>query len=177
MKSKKEKIMSKTIFLSLGSNLGDRERNLVKACENLTTMEGFELIASSPIYITQPVKMEPSTPTFLNMIIKGQFNFTPLELLQNIENIENEMGRESKGDKKPRSIDIDILLFGDEKIKSAQLTIPHPRMTQRAFVLVPLLQIEPDITHPANGKRFDTFLKKEEADSLILYKESVRNHV
>ncbi len=169
--------MSKTIFLSLGSNLGDRERNLKKTCEMLATMEGFEWITASSIYVTQPVEMEPESPTFLNVVIKGQFTFTPLELLNNIENIEKKLGRENKGDKKPRPIDIDILLFGDDKIKTKQLTIPHPRMTKRAFVLVPLLQIEPGLMHPVSGKKFASYLKQEEVDSLILYKESVRDHV
>jgi 2-amino-4-hydroxy-6-hydroxymethyldihydropteridine diphosphokinase len=177
MKNKKEKIMSKTIFLSLGSNLGDRERNLKKACELLAAMEGFEWITASSIYVTQPIEMEPDSPTFLNMVIKGQFIFTPLELLNNIENIEKKLGRENKGDKTPRPIDIDILLFGDDKIKTKQLTIPHRSMTRRAFVLVPLLQIEPDLTHPNNGKKFESYLKQKEADSLILYKETVHSNV
>ncbi len=169
--------MSKTVFFSLGSNLGDRERNLKKACEMLASMEGFEWITASSIYITQPVEMEPEAPTFLNMVIKGQFIFTPLELLRNIENIEKKLGRENKGDKKPRPIDIDILLFGDGEIKTKQLTIPHRSMTKRAFVLVPILQIEADLMHPVSGKKFESYLKQEEVDSLILYKESVHDHV
>jgi len=169
--------MANTIFLSLGSNLGDRERNLKKACEMLAVMEGFEWIGASSIYVTQPVEMEPDTPSFLNMVVKGEFEFTPLELLRNLENIENKLGRESKGDKQPRPIDIDILLFGDRKFKNKQLMIPHPRMTKRAFVLVPLLQIEPDVVHPITGKKLEGYLKRKEADSLILYRESVRDHV
>ncbi len=169
--------MSNTVFLSLGSNLGDRERNLKKACEMLAALEGFEWINASSIYVTQPVDMEPDSPTFLNMVIKGQFSFTPLELLRNIEKIEEKLGRESKGDKKPRPIDIDILLFGDDKVKSKRLAIPHPRMTRRAFVLVPLLQIEPDLVHPVSGKKLEGYLKQKEVDSLILYRESVRDHV
>ena len=121
--------------------------------------------------------MEPDSPNFLNMVVKGEFNFTPLELLRNIENIEIKLGRESKGDKQPRSIDIDILLFGDKKFKNKQLMIPHPRMTKRAFVLVPLLQIEPDVVHPISGKKLEGYLKQKEADSLILFRESVRDHV
>ncbi len=169
--------MSNTIFLSLGSNLGDRERNLKKACEMLTISEGFEWINASSIYVTQPVDMEPGSPTFLNMVIKGQFSFTPLELLQNIENIEKKLGREGKGDKKPRPIDIDILLFGDDVVKTKRLMIPHPRLTKRAFVLVPLLQIEPDLVHPVSGKKLESYLKQKEVDGLILYRESVRDHV
>jgi 2-amino-4-hydroxy-6-hydroxymethyldihydropteridine diphosphokinase len=177
MKNKKEKIMSNTVFLSLGSNLGDRERNIKRACEMLAAMEGFEWITASSIYVTPPVDMEEGVPNFLNIVVKGQFDFTPMELLRNLEEMENKLGRESKGDKQPRTIDIDILLFGDKRFKNEYLTIPHPRMTKRAFVLVPLLQIEPDIVYPLTGKKLENYLNQKEADSLILYRETVRDHV
>lgn len=169
--------MSNIVFLSLGSNLGDRESNLVKALQMISATEGFETIACSPIYISQPEEMDKSAPSFLNMVIKGQFDYTPLELLTNLENIEKKLGRNSKGDLRPRPIDIDILLFGDQVIEAKRLSIPHRKMTSRAFVLVPLLQIEPELVDPATGKRFATYLKDEDVNSLVLYKEVNRHHV
>jgi len=176
-KRKKETEMAETVYLSLGSNLGDRESNLLRACRLISEMEGFETIALSPIYVSQPVEMDESAPSFLNMVVRGQFQYSPLELLSNIENIEKNMGRKSKGDYQPRLIDIDILLFGNESVKIERLTIPHRKMTKRPFVLVPLLQMEPDIVHPVTKKRFDSYLKKKDRESLILYRESGQDHV
>ncbi len=169
--------MVPSVFLSLGSNLGDRETNLVRAIHLIGSMEGFELISTSPIYISEAVEMSKSAPTFLNMVIEGKFQYTPLELLNNLQEIERKMGRESKGDYKPRTIDIDILLFGDKQIKIERLNVPHPKMTKRDFVLTPLLQIVPDLVHPVSGKRFDSFLKNVESDKLMIYKENIRVNV
>ena len=106
--------MSKTVYLSLGSNLGDREKNLLKAIENISTMEGFEVISYSPIYVNPAVEMDKDAPGFFNMIVKGEYSYRPAELLTNIEDIEAKMGRIEKGQCKPRPIDIDIILFGNE---------------------------------------------------------------
>ena len=168
--------MSEIVYLSLGSNLGNRESYLMKACRLISDMEGFEAIAFSPIYVTQPMEMDKSAPSFLNMVIKGQFTYTPLELLNNIENIERNMGRKSKGDYQPRPIDIDILLFGDRAFTVERLCIPHKKMTKRPFVLVPLLQIDPDLVHPVTGKRLDSCLKRKDRESVIVYKELDQRH-
>jgi 2-amino-4-hydroxy-6-hydroxymethyldihydropteridine diphosphokinase len=178
IKSNKGEDMSRiTVYLSLGSNLGDREKNILTAIRLISSMEGFETIELSPIYVTEPVDMEPESPSFLNMVIKGEFIYTPAELLANIEKIESELGRTEKGKKKPRTIDIDILLFGDTILKNDNLAIPHKLMTERAFVLGPLLQIAPDLIHPGSKKRFDSYLSKKEIDNLILYKELDKTHV
>ena len=169
--------MPQIVYLALGSNLGDRENNLMKATEMIAMMEGFEMIARSDIYISQPVDMDKSAPFFLNQVIKGQFDYTPLEMLNNLEAIEKKIGRKNKGDLKPRTIDIDILLWGDETIENERLTVPHKKMTKRAFVLVPLIQIDPDVTHPVTGKKLQHYIKKDETDMLILYKEYHRHHV
>jgi len=169
--------MPNIVYLGLGSNLGDRECYLTAACNKLSMMEGFETIALSPIYVSQPVEMDKDAPTFLNMVIKGQFIYTPLELLSNIEKIEKGLGRNCKGEYKPRSIDIDILLFGNEICKMDRLVIPHKKMTRRPFMLVPLLQIDPDLLHPLTNKRIDSYLKKKDRESIILYKEIAINHV
>jgi 2-amino-4-hydroxy-6-hydroxymethyldihydropteridine diphosphokinase len=169
--------MPETVYLSLGSNLGDREFNIVRALESIKAMEGFDLISCSSVYISEAAGMDPSAPFFLNMVIKGQFDFTPLELLGNLEGIESDLGRETKGDNRPRPIDIDILLFGNEIVESGRLTIPHPRMLGRPFVYVPLLQIEPELVHPVNRRKIHDIAKQKDADNLILYKEFDRYHV
>ena len=169
--------MPNIVYLGLGSNLGDRECYLTAACNKLSMMEGFETIALSSIYVSQPVDMDKNAPSFLNMVIKGQFHYSPLELLSNIENIEKGLGRNCKGEYKPRSIDIDILLLGNESCKMDRLVIPHKEIPRRPFVLVPLLQIDPDLTHPLTNRRFDSYLKKKDRQSIILYKELAINHV
>lgn len=163
--------MSHTVYLSLGSNLGDRETNICRALRMISEMEGFEMIARSAIYITEPVEMEEDTPQFMNMVIKGQFKYTPVELLSNLQKIETRLGRTEKGNYKPRAIDIDILLFGDNMIDTDRLTVPHRKMTGRGFVLVPLLQIEPDLLHPATNERLDKYLTEEYKKNIILYKD------
>jgi 2-amino-4-hydroxy-6-hydroxymethyldihydropteridine diphosphokinase len=169
--------MSEIVYLSLGSNLGNRESYLIKACQLISDMEGFETIACSSIYVTQPMEMDKSAPSFLNMVIKGQFIYTPLELLNNIENIERDMGRKTKGDYQPRPIDIDILLFGERAFTVDRLCIPHKKLTKRPFALVPLLQIEPDLVHPVTKKRFDSYLRKKDREDVIVYKELGQRHV
>jgi len=168
--------MSKVVYLGVGSNLGDREANLEKACKMIEAMEGFEYIRCSPVYLTEAVDMEDDSPQFLNMVIKGEFRYTPLELLTNLENIEKKIGRKNKGNYQPRVIDIDILMFGEDVLKTDRLQIPHPRMTRRSFVLVPLLNIDPDLLHPHSGRRIDSYLKKKEIEKIIIYKENMKSH-
>jgi 2-amino-4-hydroxy-6-hydroxymethyldihydropteridine diphosphokinase len=169
--------MAQTVFLSLGSNIGDREKNLINAVKALSYMEGFELVSHSPIYLSQAVEMDENAPGFLNMVVKGEFAYRPTELLNNIEKIERQMGRTDKGEYKPRSIDIDILLFGDEIIETDRLSVPHRKLTLRPFILMPLLQIEPDIVHPVTKEKMDTYLDSREAEDIILYKEFDRINV
>ncbi len=163
--------MSRTVYLSFGSNLGDRENNLVRGCEMVRALEGFELIICSPIYISEAVDMNGVSPEFLNMVVKGEYDFTPLELLNSLEMIERRLGRAEKGQYKPRPLDVDILLFGNEIIASERLTIPHPGITKRPFILVPLLQIEPKLIHPVTGEKMASYLKKEDGSQILLYKE------
>jgi len=169
--------MTQTVYLSLGSNLGDREQNIINAVRKLSALEGFESIAFSPLYVSDAVDMDENAPRFLNMVIKGDYTYRPLELLDSIERIEKDMGRVGKGEYQPRRIDIDILLFGDEKIKTDRLAVPHPRMTKRRFVLEPLVQIAPELVHPVTGKRFDSYLARVADDEVMIYKENVNVHV
>jgi len=168
--------MSQTVYLSLGSNLGDREANLARGLEMISALEGFELIKCSSIYITKPLDMDESAPFFLNMVIKGEFAYTPLELLGNTQRIERELGRTGKGAGLPRPLDIDILLWGEEKIMTARLTVPHPRMADRGFVMVPLLEMEPELVDPVTGRRLAEAVEFSDAEDVILYKECDRHY-
>jgi len=169
--------MTNTVYLSLGSNLGDREKNLFKANKMISDMEGFEVVSHSPIYVNPALEMDKDAPGFFNMIIKGELAYRPTELLANIENIEIKLGRTNKGECKPRTIDIDIILFGSEVIDSEKLTIPHRKMTRRAFVLKPMLQIDPEIIHPVTKKKLKVYCEKCNCDELVLFKEPLEVNV
>ncbi len=137
--------MHKVVYLSLGSNLGDREANLRNAIERLRGVGNP--VAISSFYETEPIDVV-SQPWFLNCAVKLDTEKMPRQLITAILSLEQEMGRQRKQGKAPRTIDIDILLFGSSIIQIPSLTIPHPRMHERRFVLEPLAEIAPDTRHP-----------------------------
>jgi len=137
--------MHKVVYLSLGSNLGDREANLRNAIERLRGVGNP--VAISSFYETEPIDVV-SQPWFLNCAVKLDTEKMPRQLIAAILSLEQEMGRQRKQQKAPRTIDIDILLFGSSIIEIPSLTIPHPRMHERRFVLEPLAEIAPDARHP-----------------------------
>jgi 2-amino-4-hydroxy-6-hydroxymethyldihydropteridine diphosphokinase len=138
--------VKKVVYLSLGSNVGDRAANLHTAIEKIKTIG--DVRAVSAFYETEPVEMT-AQPWFLNCVVKLETEKMPRQLIAAILNLEQEMGRQRKQFKGPRSIDIDILLFGSSIVEIKGLTIPHPRMHERRFVLEPLAEIAPDARHPA----------------------------
>jgi len=129
------------VYLSLGSNLGDREANLRAALDRL------EPRRISPTYETAPVDYT-AQPFFLNLVAEIETDLMPLQLLSRTQRIERELGRVRGIPKGPRVIDIDILLFGSRVMRTKRLEIPHPRMQDRRFVLVPLADLAPDLRHP-----------------------------
>ena len=135
------------IYLSLGSNLGDREANLSAAIVHLAAPD-LQILRVSPVYETEPVDYTDQ-PQFLNAVLEAETELTPEALLARIGSIENELGRQRSIPKGPRAIDIDILLYGDLIIDQPNLQIPHPRMAERRFVLSPLADLAPDLIHPA----------------------------
>jgi len=137
--------MAEFVYLSLGSNLGDRYANLRAAIERLG--EAGAIGAVSSFYETEPVEFRDQ-PWFLNCVVALETSDSPEALLQRALAIEQEMGRLRMKDKGPRSIDIDILLFGDRVVEERGLKIPHPAMQQRRFVLEPLAGIAPEALHP-----------------------------
>ena len=151
----------KRVYLSLGSNVGEREENLQRALRALER-ENIRVLAQSSIYETEPQGMLQQR-WFLNVAVECETRHFPLQLLSVIERIQRELGRERRSGAVrwgPRAIDIDILLFGNAVMTTAQLTIPHPRMLERRFVLEPLLEIAPGLRHPATREPFSKYLGK-----------------
>jgi 2-amino-4-hydroxy-6-hydroxymethyldihydropteridine diphosphokinase len=137
--------MHKLVYLSLGSNMGDPATNLNTAIAGLRALG--DVVAVSSFYETEPVELT-AQPWFLNCAIKLDTEKMPKQLMSGILDLEQEMGRRRQQKKGPRIIDIDILLFGNSIIETKGLTIPHPAMHQRRFVLEPLAEIAPEVRHP-----------------------------
>jgi 2-amino-4-hydroxy-6-hydroxymethyldihydropteridine diphosphokinase len=137
------------VYLALGSNLGNRQENLSNALRRLREVVDIHKISS--VYETEPVGYLDQ-PRFLNMVCYGQTAASPDELLRNIKAIEEALGREPSFRNAPRPIDIDMVLYDDLRMETKDLIIPHPRMSERAFVLVPLAEIAPTTIEPASGK-------------------------
>jgi 2-amino-4-hydroxy-6-hydroxymethyldihydropteridine diphosphokinase len=137
-----------TAYLSLGTNLGDREGNLKKALDFIS--QRLRLGAVSSVYESEP-EGGISQPRYLNQVIETFTRLEPKDLLVVAKNIELKLGR-TGGSGEPRTIDIDILLFGDQVINTPDLVIPHKRLAQRAFILVPLAEIAPGLVHPVLKK-------------------------
>jgi 2-amino-4-hydroxy-6-hydroxymethyldihydropteridine diphosphokinase len=136
------------IYLALGTNLGDRFANLQAAIAALPPT--IRVLNQSPVYETPPWGLTDQ-PAFLNMVLKGQTALAPVELLKHLKLLETELGRLPTVRWGPRRIDMDILFYDKLVIDIPELTIPHPRLHERAFVLVPLADLEPDLVHPVLG--------------------------
>jgi len=145
-----------TVYLSLGSNLGDRGQNLREAIRSLAALGIVKKVSS--FYETEPVEFIEQ-PWFLNCAVEIETERSPRDLLQNLLAIEQAMGRERIQPKGPRLIDLDILLFGNLGISEEGLTIPHPAMQERRFVLEPLAEIAPAARHPLLDKAVLELLK------------------
>ncbi|HET9699099.1 MAG TPA: 2-amino-4-hydroxy-6-hydroxymethyldihydropteridine diphosphokinase [Terriglobales bacterium] len=137
--------MSTTAYISMGSNIGNREGNLRAAIERLRELGNVTAISS--LYETEPVEFTEQ-PWFLNCVVALETERTPRELLEGMLEMERAMGRERVQPKGPRVIDLDIVLFGEQIVEEPQLEIPHPAMHLRRFVLEPLAEIAPEAKHP-----------------------------
>jgi 2-amino-4-hydroxy-6-hydroxymethyldihydropteridine diphosphokinase len=153
-----------TVFLSLGSNLGDRQANLREAIRRLAPQ--VIVTAESPMYDTPPWG-EKNQPTFLNMAVKGDTDLPPMDLRDLVKQIEADMGRKPSYRWGPRSIDIDILLYGDLIMDTPRLTIPHARMHERGFVLVPLDAIAAEVRHPVLGLSIHELLQRVDTSGIV----------
>jgi len=138
--------LAKLIYLSLGSNLGDRERNLRAAIERLAAPD-LRVLRVSPIYETEPVD-NTDQRWFLNLVVEAETTLFPLQLLARTQKLERALGRVRTVPKGPRTIDIDILFYGTAVMRTGKLEIPHPRLAARRFVLAPLHDLAPELRHP-----------------------------
>ena len=157
--------MSSPIYLALGSNLGDRVANLETARKSLAPR--IEIVRESPIYVTPPWGYTDQ-PDFLNQVIEVDTLLHPIPLLHHLKKIETEMGRETIFRNGPRIIDLDILFYVQEVYESENLQIPHPRLQDRAFVLVPLNDIAPDFVHPVLNQSVHEMLAKVDSSGVKL---------
>ena len=140
---------SKLIYLSLGSNLGDRAANLERAVAALPEA-GVQVLRRSSLYETEPVDFL-TQPWFLNSVVEAETSLMPRQLLHALQGIERTLGSRKLVARGPRIIDLDILFYGASVIRTEEMEIPHPRMPQRRFVLVPLAELAPSLRHPVLG--------------------------
>ncbi len=139
----------KIVYLSLGSNVGDRETHLARARERLN-LDGLRLLRASALYETEPRDV-PDQAWFLNQVVEVESSLFPKQLLERTQKLERALGRIPTRPKGPRTIDIDILLYGDTILSTPGLEIPHERLPDRRFVLEPLAELAPDLRHPRTG--------------------------
>ena len=142
-----------TAYIGIGANLGDARANVADAIARLARLPGAQLVDASPSYRTAPI--DSSGDDYINAVARIATTLAAEELLQALHGIEAAHGRERPYRNAPRTLDLDLLLYGEEQIASATLTVPHPRITERAFVLVPLLALAPAITVPGKGAASD----------------------
>lgn len=151
-------------YISIGSNINAEEN--IKKCLGILESE-FELVSKSSCYETKPYGYE-NQPDFINLAIKIKVAIKPMELLKKLQSIENGLGKKRKVKNGPRTIDLDILLYGSEVINDEDLTIPHKGLFERDFMLIPLLDIAPEIADPITGKKAK-YLKED-----IKYRQIMR---
>ncbi|MEJ2412654.1 MAG: 2-amino-4-hydroxy-6-hydroxymethyldihydropteridine diphosphokinase [Anaerolineales bacterium] len=158
------------VYLSLGSNLGDRKGNLESILNLLPP--AVEVVQTSQVYRTEPWGFSDQ-PDFLNQVVLAETHLDPLELLAYLKSIEREVGRKPNFRYGPRLADIDIIFFGDRIVDTDVLQIPHPRFQQRAFVLVPLAEIAPDLKVPGTDRTIAELLEGQELKGVELFQDQI----
>jgi 2-amino-4-hydroxy-6-hydroxymethyldihydropteridine diphosphokinase len=142
--------VTNTAFVGIGSNLGDREDNLARAIELLSAEDGIQVVAVSEIRETEPVG-PVAQGSFLNGAVRIETNLRPAELLGRLLAVEERLGRVRRERFGPRTIDLDLLLYGHEVVDEPSLTVPHPRLHERRFALEPLADLDPGLEIPGKG--------------------------
>ncbi len=151
-------------YVGLGSNLGDRAAYLLLGLSALSRLPKTHLLRLSPVYETDPVG--PPQPPYLNMVAELETELSPKGLLAEMLRVEKALGRERRERWGPRTLDLDLLLYGDLVLEEEGLSVPHPRLHERAFVLVPLLDLLPEGRHPLLGQSFAELLASLDASSV-----------
>jgi 2-amino-4-hydroxy-6-hydroxymethyldihydropteridine diphosphokinase len=155
----------KLIYLSLGSNLGDRAANLERAIEALSEI-GVRVQRRSSIYETEPVDFL-AQPWFLNCVVEGEVSFEPRQLLEALQVVELKRGSRKLARSGPRILDLDILFYDTAVIHEEGMEIPHPRLAERRFVLIPLVELAPELRHPVLGKTSSELLAATQDRSAV----------
>jgi 2-amino-4-hydroxy-6-hydroxymethyldihydropteridine diphosphokinase len=158
--------MNHTVYIALGTNLGNRLANLRVAIASMPPE--INALAESHVYETPPWGYEDQ-PAFLNMVVKAETSLEPEPLLKYLKQLEVELGREQNFRWGPRLIDLDILFYDDLVLDSPPLVIPHPRLHERAFVLVPLMDVAPDLVHPVFQRRVSDFLAEMDTQGILRF--------
>ena len=169
--------MAETVYILSGSNVGDREKMLAGALERLAGIPGLETVAVSAVYVSEAEDMPADSPAFMNQVVMADYQFLPHELLDALEVIEVELGRTGKGQKEPRTLDLDILLFGQQVVETERLTIPHRELLNRGFAMVPLVQISPEVFHPVANKPVAEFVTDAHRKGVVIFKDHVARSV
>ena len=159
------------VYLSIGSNSGDRVKLIEQAISFISLCEDISLVRTSALYETEPWGVKDQN-WFLNVAVEIKTSLLPQDLLIKLQNIEKTLGRNRQLERRwgERTIDIDIIFYGNEKIETEILSIPHPRMNDRAFVLVPFLELIPDFVHPVLNKSIsELYNDLEEVEDVFLY--------
>lgn len=160
--------METDAYIALGSNLGDRELNLLRAVSELGRLAGCRVTALSRFYETAPVGMSAETPAFLNGALRLTTELGPRDLLHELQRIEQQVfGRTASPTAISRRMDLDLLLFGQQVLTEPDLTVPHPRMLLRRFVLQPLADIAPQAVEPLTGRTIAELLANLQSDERV----------
>jgi|TARA_B100001093_G_scaffold495559_1_gene540176 2-amino-4-hydroxy-6-hydroxymethyldihydropteridine diphosphokinase len=155
------------VYLSIGSNLGDKESNIASCIAMLSSTIEITNIKTSSFYLTEPL-FNTNQPSFLNIILEHETSLSPFQLLDRIQDIEKILGREKKREKnQPRTIDIDIIIFKNTFIETSELQIPHPGSLNRKFVLIPLSELIPNEFFPKTNIKIVDLLKKCSDTSVV----------
>ena len=148
------------VYVAMGSNLGDRDAHLAAALAALRATQGIEVVAGSPLYETDPVGPPPQG-AYLNAAIELATTLIPGDLLERLLEIEVSQGRTRGPDRNaPRTLDLDLLLYGDRKLAGPDLEVPHPRLAERSFVLEPLCDLAPALIHPTLGETIEVLARR-----------------